>query len=270
MRAKTKPASRSRTTVANPRTGATEGDAPDEPAPADPREDLHRGIVAFLSREFGRTGERACVLLDLLFVQVGSRRESIQTWEPEAVVGENCRIEDIQALAVDIVHLAEHLAELNSDDDSVDEVHHYELRTDQLSGGRSRHAFRILPETSPRDDAEVRHPFVLRIEASGVHVDVRVEGTRSLTRISRAISEGLGDALRPLMPAITQKLSEVGAAASGGWPASPSGSIDPGSIDLVSVTSRILSGEHTPDDAQLDMILDLLRAERERRAESRS
>lgn len=244
------------------------------PPSTDPREDLreetHRKIVAFLGKELARTGPRECVSLALFSAQPGIRGESLFAWDwsTNGAVEAN-KNRSRPTLALDIIRMAEAHAEA-----FVDEIRRYELRSEQRTGGLTRHAFRILQEGVP-DDPPVTHPFVLKIEASGVHVDVRVDSARSMNEIARAISSGLFEALRPVLPLISLKLQEI---MPGGISPSQMADIvssvasegDSISLDLVGMTSQILSGSHAPNDAQLDMILDLLRAERARRVESRS
>lgn len=159
-------------------------------------EEIHRKLVAFLSGEFARTENRACVRFDLASAQPGSRGDILRTWDrkenPEVFEG----LSSIEPLATEIVRLAEEHAESFGGG-----AHRFEVRTEQYLGGRQKTSFRIRVDGDADapgggDDAPTATGLVGQLMRH-LEVKERVQAAMYQTTIgtmSRMISDFSGEA----------------------------------------------------------------------------
>lgn len=105
-------------------------------------EEIHRKLVDFLGREFGRTEGRQAISCKLVYAQPGSRGDEIRTWDraetPELFDG----LAAVEGMASEILRLSsDHADSFGSG------KHRFEVRVTQHLGSRPKMSFMMFAES---------------------------------------------------------------------------------------------------------------------------
>lgn len=109
-------------------------------------EELHARVVAFLRREFARGEGRACARVELVHAPQGQRPDAIRSWDRKESPDLFEDLSSIETLSSEILQTAgEHAETFGSGN------HRYEVKTNQVLGGREKVGFRIRVEGDEGD-----------------------------------------------------------------------------------------------------------------------
>lgn len=170
------------------------------------------------------------------------------------------------------------------------------MRTKKAATAKKKKTM-IEGDARDRASVSVSDPLVCRIDGAGIHVDLRVDDSRSIRDLAKAISSGISSGIEQAMDAFSNRSAdspgmsnEMTNGMTGEIPHVPPGPLGqmasmldrvrrappwygplpPTTVELASIVQSILARDPAPDDADVEQTLALLSVERDRRTERRS